>query len=240
VSAFPETRLSVIAELSSDNTVVRARASELVAAAYRDPIIAVLRHQWSLEPADAEDLAHDFLLHAFSKEWLQRFDTSRGRFRTFLRSCLAAYASTAHQSSRRLKRGGDLVHLPLDFANESATSPEVNEIFDREWVRSVLTLALAALKHECVPDDGGATVPGRSMTYAVFVARDIDGADLDIPPSYGDLAERFGIPPTQVTNYLNWARRRFRQHVLDTLRALTASDSEFRAEARALLGVEPS
>lgn len=240
MSAFPETRLSVIAELSSDDSVVRMRAGELVAAAYRDPIIAVLRRQWSLEPADAEDLAHDFLLHAFSKEWLQRFDASRGRFRTFLRSCLWAYANTANQSSRRLKRGGVSVHLPLDLASESATSPEVDALFDREWVRSVLTLSLEALKRECVPDDGCVADAGRTMTYSVFVARDIDGADLEVPPSYADLAQRFGIPETQVTNYLNWARRRFRRHVLETLRALTASDSEFRAEARALLGVEPS
>jgi hypothetical protein len=41
---------------------------------------------------------------------------------------------------------------------------------------------------------------------------------------------------TQVANYLHWARGHFRGHVLDTLRALTASDEEFRDEARSLLG----
>jgi hypothetical protein len=41
---------------------------------------------------------------------------------------------------------------------------------------------------------------------------------------------------TQVANYLHWARNRFRGHALETLRALTTSDAEFREEARTLLG----
>jgi hypothetical protein len=47
----------------------------------------------------------------------------------------------------------------------------------------------------------------------------------------------FDIPVTQVTNYLAWARRRLRAHVLDVLRAQCGSEDEFREEARALLGV---
>jgi hypothetical protein len=49
-----------------------------------------------------------------------------------------------------------------------------------------------------------------------------------------------GLPVTQVTNHLYWARREFRAAVLLVLREITASEAEFRAEARALLGVDPS
>ena len=41
-----------------------------------------------------------------------------------------------------------------------------------------------------------------------------------------------------VTNYLAAARRKFRELVLAGLRDLTATEEEFRAEARALLGVK--
>jgi hypothetical protein len=58
------------------------------------------------------------------------------------------------------------------------------------------------------------------------------------PPTYDGLAVEFGIPETQVTNYLAFARRRFRHHVIETLAALTATDDEFAAEAREILGVE--
>jgi hypothetical protein len=45
---------------------------------------------------------------------------------------------------------------------------------------------------------------------------------------------------TDVTNYLASARREFRRLVLKKLREITATDEEFRREARALLGVDPS
>ena len=230
---FPDTHYSVVAALRSDDEPTRVRAAEAVARVYRAPIIAVLRHRWQLEPADAEDLAHDFLAHALARDWLQRYDPSRGRFRTFLRSCLMAFASTAHEGATRLKRGGGAVHLALDAAPDTASSnDDASALFEREWVRSVLERSLEALRREC--EDAG-----RQSTYDVFVAYDIEGAEREPRPNYAQVAERFGIPVTQVTNYLNWARRKLRAHVLETLRTLTADEAEFRAEARALLGIEP-
>jgi hypothetical protein len=57
--------------------------------------------------------------------------------------------------------------------------------------------------------------------------------------SYKALAAEFGLSTTDVTNYLALGRREFRQIVLEKLRELTATDDEFRREARALLGVDP-
>ena len=68
----------------------------MVVNAYRAPVIAVLQKQWSLDLPDAEDLAHDFLAHALEREWLARYDRNKGRFRTFLRTCLQDFARTAH------------------------------------------------------------------------------------------------------------------------------------------------
>lgn len=233
VGVFPETHLSLVAGLSSDDSAVRERAVDLVIRAYRAPVIAVLRHQWSLDTADAEDLAHDFLTHALERSWLSRYDPAKGRFRTFLRTCLRAYASTAHEHATRQKRGGHLAAVPLDAVSEiAATGDAVDELFQREWVRSVMTLSLSGLERECA-------AMGRQVTYDVFVAHDVAAADLDTPPSYAETAARFNVPVTQVANFLNWARARFRNHVLGTLRALTASEAEFRDEARALLGRAP-
>lgn len=233
VPQFPETRYSVVAALGSAATAERERAIESIASVYRDPIIAVLRQRWRLEPADAEDLAHDFLAHALDRDWLQRYDRSKGRFRTFLRSCLMAYASTVHEADTRLKRGGGAPHLSFDPALHSpADTGDIAALFDREWVRSVLATALDALRLEC-------EAAGRQLTYRVFVAYDIDGAERDPRPGYAEVARQFDVPATQVTNYLNWARRRLRSHVLDTLRALTTDEAEYREELRTLLGIDP-
>lgn len=226
MSLFPDTRVSLVLDLSSDDAPTRARAVDLVVNAYRSPVIAVLRKQWSLDLPDAEDLAHDFFAHALEREWLARYDRNKGRFRTFLRTCLQDFARTAHEAAHRLKRGGHLTAVPIEETSAS-TDADVDRLFEQEWVRSVMTMALERLRHDCES-------VGRERTYDVFVAHDVEGADER--PRYADLALRFGIPVTQVANYLHWARSRFRGHVLDTLRALTGSDAEFREEALALLG----
>jgi RNA polymerase sigma factor (sigma-70 family) len=230
VSVFPETRVSLVVALSSDDASLRNRAVDLVVSAYRGPVIAVLRRQWSMDLADAEDLAHDFFAHALEREWLARYDREKGRFRTFLRKCLQDFATTRHEAAHRLKRGGHLVAVSLDDAPPLSSEADVDRLFEQEWIRSVMTMALDRLHEECRAAD-------RLTTWEVFVAHDVDGAD--DPPRYADIAARFGIPVTQVANYLHWARGRFRGHVIETLRALTVSDAEFREEARALLGREP-
>jgi predicted transcriptional regulator len=52
------------------------------------------------------------------------------------------------------------------------------------------------------------------------------------------VARELGLTVAQVTNYLHFARRRFRELILAHLRDLVADDEEFRAEARDLLGLE--
>lgn len=232
MSTFPVTQRSLVEALRSEDETVRERAHELTARVYRAPVIAVAMHKWGLQMADAEDLAHDFLLQAFEKSWLTRYDASRGRFRTFVRACLFAFASTRAEAASRLKRGGAVEHVTLDDGLLQLPSDDATDaLFEREWVRSVLATAVNNLREECDAED-------RATTFAVFLAHDIDGAELETPPSYATMSAQFGIPVTQVTNYLNWARRRFRAQVLSTLRSLTNSDSEFRSEARALLGVD--
>ena len=227
MSLFPDTRVSQVAALSSDDSSLRSRAVDLVVAAYRGPVLAVLRKHWSLDVDDAEDLAHDFFAHALEREWLARYDREKGRFRTFLRKCLQDFANTRYEASRRLKRGGHLTSVALDDADALSVEADVDRLFAQEWARSVLSMSLDRLRQECEAEK-------LQRTFEVFLAHDVDGADE--PPRYADLAIRFDLPVTQVANYLHWARSRFRGHVLDTLRALTASDDEFRDEARALLG----
>jgi hypothetical protein len=64
-------------------------------------------------------------------------------------------------------------------------------------------------------------------------------ADSSERQTYGALARELDTTISNVTNQLAWARRAFRGIVLEKLRSLCATDEEFRAEARDLLGVRP-
>jgi hypothetical protein len=70
----------------------------------------------------------------------------------------------------------------------------------------------------------------------VFESYDL--AESESRPTYAALAAQFNTTTDRITNYLAAARRDFRKAVLNRLRELTANEREFRAEARAILGVE--
>jgi RNA polymerase sigma-70 factor (ECF subfamily) len=201
-------------------------------AAYRTPVIAVLQRRWEMQPADAEDLAHDFFAQALERDWLARYDPEKGRFRTFLRTCLLAFAATAHEAATRQKRGGAMTHVSIDDVTVAGDGDdEVMRLFDQEWTRSVLAIALEKLREDCAASN-------RDTTWQVFYEYDVEGSDAGMRPTYDALAVSAGIPVTQVTNYLNWARRKLRMHVLETIRSLTSSDAEYREEVRSMLGIE--
>ena len=69
----------------------------------------------------------------------------------------------------------------------------------------------------------------------LFERYDLGGED---GLTYGQLAIEFDLPVTQVTNHLAAVRRRFRSAVLTALREVSASDAEYREEAKEILGIE--
>jgi RNA polymerase sigma-70 factor (ECF subfamily) len=105
-SLLPATRESLVAALGTSGEEARQRALELIGRAYLVPVTALLALRWQLARPDAEDLAQGFFAKAIEKDWFRRFDPARGRFRTFLRSCLDDFARTEHRDAHREKRGG--------------------------------------------------------------------------------------------------------------------------------------
>ena len=232
-ASFPTTRRSVVLSLASDDAGERTRAFDTLVALYWRPLYKYARLAWRRTPEDCEDLTQSFFTRLLESDVLGDYDPTKASFRTFLRMLFDRHASNETRSASRIKRGGD--RLPVDFeAAESELDPHraaaaPDEIFQREWVRSVFGLAVERLRQECDSS-------GRGRHFALFDAYDL--AD-DRSLSYRDLAARFGMSETTVTNHLAAVRRLFRQIVLDTLREATASEREFRSEARGLLGAEP-
>jgi RNA polymerase sigma factor (sigma-70 family) len=237
--AFPATRHSILVAARSGDPEERRRAFGVLVASYWKPVYKYLRLRWRASAEDAEDLTQGFFARAFEKGFFDTFDPTRARFRTFLRTCLDAHAANARVAARRLKRGGGTRTLSLDFATAegelglqpAAAQGEMEEYFHREWVRSVFGMAVDALRQR-------AEARARSAAFEIFRRYDLEEADGD-RPTYAELARALSLPVTQVTNHLAAMRREFRALVLDSLREQCASEGEFRAEARALLGVDP-
>lgn len=239
MAPFPATRPSVIRALNTDDRETRDRARETVAATYWKPVYKYVRLHWDASREDAEDLTQEFFIQAFDRSTLERYDASRARFRTFLRACVDGVVANARRDAARVKRGGAISFVAMDFAGAelelaSAAPPadaELEDFFRREWVRAVFEQSLERLRQECRAE-------GREQHFALFMQYDVQPMDDGMRPTYARLGRDLGLPETQVTNFLALARRRFRHHVLEVLVDLTGSDDEYAEAARDLLGVD--
>jgi RNA polymerase sigma factor (sigma-70 family) len=237
--SFPATHRSVVLAARSADPDERARALDTLVRAYWRPVFHHVRRKWRGGTEQAEDLAQGFFASALEKGWLERFDPEKGRFRTFLLSCLDAFVANELRAAQRLKRGGGVKTVPLEGEDDEGV-PRGREIadprsleaeFQREWARSLFALAVDALRARC-------RGTSKEVAFTLFERYDLEGSDAPDRPSYAALSTELGLPVTQVTNHLHWARREFRAAVLEVLREITVSEAEFRAEARALLGVD--
>ena len=236
--AFPATRYSIVTATKSDDAAIRERAFDELIAVYWKPVYKYVRVKWQLSNEDAKDLSQDFFAAAFEKTFFDSYDSGKSKFRTFLRVCVDGVVANNRKAAGRIKRGGQAQILSLDFeAAESEVSmvqtaviPDAEEFFDREWIRSLFTLAVEDLRADC-------HASGKPAHFAIFERYDLEPSP-EGRPSYAQLANEFRLPVTQVTNYLAFARSEFRRHVLERLRRITGSDAEFRSEARRILGVE--
>jgi RNA polymerase sigma factor (sigma-70 family) len=236
---FPSTRRSAVLAVGEDDPAERARAFEVLVRAYWKPVYKHVRVRWRRPAEDAGELTQAFFARAFEKRWFKSYDPARALFRTYLKMCLDRFVLEHQRDGRRKKRGGGLVHLSLDFEGAegeigplpAADATAIEAAFDQEWTRSLLGDAVDALRASCA-------ARGREAVFQVFrrYVLDDDGA---AKPTYQALADELGIKVTDVTNHLAAARREFRRIVLERLRELTASEDEWRSEARAVLGIEP-
>jgi RNA polymerase sigma factor (sigma-70 family) len=236
-AGFPPTHYSLVRAVESADPEVRKRALDGLIAAYWRPVYSYLRLHWRIPREDAMDLTQEFFALVIEGRTLRAYHPDRARFRTYLRVCLDGFVANAKKAATRLKRGGDARFISLDFAGEEAelglretTGPgDAEALFRQEWVRSMFALAVEQLRRECAAS-------GHEAHFALFEQYDL--AD-QARPTYNELAEQAGLTSTQVTNYLAYTRRRFRGILLEKVRELSGSESEFREEARELLGQAP-
>ena len=243
LGSFPATRHSVVASLASTDQETRRVAFDALVSAYWRPVYKYVRIKWRADRDDAADLTQEFFARAFEKGSLGKFNPERARFRTFLRVCLDGFVANEQKAAGRIKRGGAIAFVPIDFASaeseltsiealQVAPSDDGDEFFRQEWIRALFAEAVESLRSACAAS-------GKHAQFAVFERYDLLNEGIE-RPTYAQLGTELGIPTTQVTNYLAFARRELRRLVLERLNALCATDDEFRLEARDLLGIDPA
>jgi RNA polymerase sigma factor (sigma-70 family) len=234
---FPVTQCSLIRDAGSPDPIVRRHAQETLIAAYWKPVYKYIRIKWRCDNEAAKDLTQAFFALALEKAFFDRFDPAKARFRTFIRLCVDAFVGKENRAAGRVKRGGAIDILSIDFDAaegelrhlEPAAALDPDEFFRQEWLRALFATAVDELRRQCAAAD-------KNTHFKLFERYDLKGPNADMSPSYAGLAAEFGLAETQVTNYLAYARRHFRQLVLERLRAATGSEDEFQQEMWQLFG----
>ena len=127
---------------------------------------------------------------------LPRYDPKRSRLRTYLRLCVDSFVMNQDKAAQRQKRGGNAIHLTLDFnaaedelhgvAIDAALIPSpvsLEQFFEKEWIRSLFSVAVEELRKLC-------EARSRLTTFQIFEEYDLDEVD-DI--SYDKLAAKHGL-----------------------------------------------
>lgn len=241
-AGFPRTRWSLVARVvqpgSRAGSSTRRHAFEELVAAYWRPVYRALRVRHRRHREEAEDLTQAYFLELIEKRTLENFvaDPKAGRFRALLRSLLERFVSTADRNARRKKRGGDQPHVPLDPAMIEAIEGRIvgardeEDPFDLEWRATIIDQALADLANE-------ARTPVARRRLEVFLAYEVEPAEDEQRPTYGELARRLECKAHDVKNDLVAARRRFAELVLERIRDDVKDEAEAREELRTLFGV---
>src|SRR5262245_52852757 len=171
----PATRLSILEAVRSDDADVRRGGYDAMVAVYWKPGYKYLRLRFRIGEDDAKDTTQEFFARAIQKGFLDSYDSSKARFRTFLHVGLDRFVANERKASERLKRGGGRAIVPLDFEtaegelrqHDIAVPPDLDEYFHREWIRSLCALAVDDLRQEYA-------AAGKARQFRVFERYDLE------------------------------------------------------------------
>lgn len=222
--SFPSTQWSMVVACCRRQTPQWQAQMDAFCRRYWQPVVRYIERAWGAEPDDAHDLAQEFFARLIERP-LGQVAPGHGRFRAYLKQALKHFLLNHRRDASRLKRGGGAVGaLPDDVP---ADGPTPDEVYDREWLLTLLARAIERLEDDCRRD-------GCEVHAQLFRAFDL--APPDERPSYDQLAERYGLSTNQVRNILYEMRKRLARTFRALVSELVIDPAELEAEVAALLG----
>lgn len=184
---FQTTRWSLVLR-ARNGDAAGAQALDQLLAAYWQPVYVFFR-RLGADVEAAADLTQGLFTDLLARGDLAAVDPSRGRFRSFLRSCARHWWSHERERQAAHKRGGGRIAVPMErdeaeawLGREAIDASDAEALFERRWAETVLERAMGRLEQ----DERAA---GRAAWFPVLRVC-LDGS----PPSepWATLAARLG------------------------------------------------
>jgi len=230
---FTTTHWSVVAMARDLESPHASAAVEALCCAYWYPLYAYVRRQGH-PPTDAQDLTQAFFAHLLSKDFLREIAPAKGRFRSFLLTCLKRFLADHWRKEHTAKRGGGQAVLSLDEQNGEArylrepSDPDDPEtLFERRWAILLLDRVLDRVEVEFAN-------AGKKELFArllPFLLGEKGG------PTYAELATALGLTEGAIKMAVLRLRERYRALFRAEIAATVAEPAEIEDEIRHVMAV---
>lgn len=228
-SPFPPTRWTLVRTVQSRGPASEEALAELCRH-YWFPVFAFLRRRGK-SPADAEDLTQGFFASLLSENLFDRATPDRGRLRTFMLHALQHFLVDEHRRASRLKRGGNVPHVSLEFTEgeqryrvELIDDRDPEALFHQAWSRTVVAQSLGRLKASY----------GAAGKAALFDAIEphLESENAAVP--YRDLAARLQTTDTALRLVVFRARQKLRSLIEEEIARTLSHPDDLTDEIQSL------
>ncbi|MFC1634415.1 RNA polymerase sigma factor [Planctomycetota bacterium] len=229
--AFLTTHWSLIEDVKEDRDKDRALIG-LLLERYWKPVYCYVRRK-GYDNEQAKDLTQGFLHEVvLNRHLVERAESSKGRFRSFLLHALNQYLLDEHRKETALKNIPREKLVPLDIAEPSILPQRISRLdaeqsFNYVWKANLLDHALAEVKDRY-------TKRGMETHWYVFQDRllrpTLEGKN---PPSLREICRQYDIESeATVSNMLNTVKKLLRSvlknHVRQTVISGVVAEEELK------------
>jgi len=197
---------------------------------YWYPLYAYVRRQTPTRE-DAEDLTQSFFARFLEKNYLEKLNSEKGKFRAFLLASLKHFLANEWDKANSLKRGGGTAPLSLDWQDadtryqiEPADNLSPDKIYDRAWAVTLLERVIQHLRDE--NEAGGNSKLFEQLKPFLMVGKSA------IP--YSESAEVLGMTESAVRVAVHRLRRRYRELLRAEISQTLSDPGQVEEEVRAL------
>lgn len=228
---FETTPWSTILECQGVNPERAQAALSRLCEAYWPPVHGYLRRRGYSDP-DAKDLTQGLFERMLERGDFRAADPGKGRFRSYLLTCLKHFEWNERVRSRALKRGGGEPALSLEDPLVRADGPmepaqssqNLQCLFDRDWAARLVDRVLIRLHKE--EEESGRGELFRELQS--LLTRD------ESPEFREALARKYGVERGTIDTRVSRLRMRYRTLLRNEVGHLVSDASEVEDEIRYL------
>ncbi len=156
------------------------------------PLITGFARRAGAKDEEAEDVAHEVMANFFRASQRFEYDPNTGRFRGYLK------AATLNAMRARWRKQRPMVDIDAGTDLPLEDRYDVDDAWDREWTRSLISRALATVRHSGKQSE---------QSWEAFELYGRRGVPID------EVAERLGMKPDAIRQAKSRISRQVRQEI---------------------------